>query len=229
MDRSSIGNLAPTRAVGEQPALDAATLLIADPYAASRTGVSEAVEPAGFDVVAEAGNATDAIEMAQRAQPRICVVAADLPGGGLHAVAAIAALLPGTAIVVLAESPAQADLAEALEAGAAGYVLRSDAASQLPAVLSAALDGYASVPAGLLRSAVTRDGVTTPSGLPGELTARESQVFEALVAGGSTGEIATMLGLSRVTVRRYVANVLRKSGAADRADLLAMFATDGRD
>src|SRR5690349_3681185 len=70
------------------------TLLVADLYAPARAGVRTAVEPYGFKVVAEAADTVSAIAAAMRKRPRLCVIAADLPGDGLEATRAITEKLP---------------------------------------------------------------------------------------------------------------------------------------
>jgi DNA-binding NarL/FixJ family response regulator len=204
------------------------SLVVADAYAAARAGVRAAVEPYGFQVVAEAGDAAAAVEAAERTRPNLCLLAVDLPGGGLDATRRITEKLPETAVVVLG-SPSSEDLTDAVEAGASGYLPRTTAPERLPDALNAALDGYVSLPLRLLTRIVERGerGSTRAVALPGmpavRLTPREQQVLEGMLQDESNVEIAERLGISPVTVRRYASDVIRKTGVKDRAALRALW------
>ena len=210
-------------------ARDPVSIVVADVYAAARAGVRAAVEPYGFVLVAEAGDAAAAVAAAVRERPRLCLLAADLPGGGLDATRTIARKLPGTAIVVLGDGASDEDLVAAVEAGASGYVSRTAAPARLPDALNAALDEYVSLPLPLLTRVVQRaersgSGEIALPGMPAvHLTPREQQVLKLLLDGASTAEIAAGLGVSRVTVRRYTSDILHKAGVADRAALRALW------
>jgi DNA-binding NarL/FixJ family response regulator len=210
------------------------SLVVADLYPAARAGVRAAVEPYGFDVVAEAGDAAEAVAVARRERPRLCVVAADLPGGGIDAVRRIAGALPGTAVVVLGDASSSDDLVAAVEAGAVGFLPRLAAPARLPDALNSALDGYVSVPVHMLAEAVrdaSASAVTAAMpGVPGvRLTRREQQVLRGLMVQTPTAEIATKLGISPVTVRRYVSEILRKAGVSGRAELRALLGQGNGD
>ena len=205
------------------------SLLVADVYATARAGVRAAVEPYGFIVVAEAGDAAAAVDAAVQEQPQLCLVAVDLPGGSLDAVRAISKRLPETAIVVLGHGPSDDDLVAAVEAGASGYLSRNAAPSRLPDALNSALDGYVSLPLPLLTRVVQRaespgGGALALPGMPAvHLTPREQQVLKLLLEDESTASIASALGVSPVTVRRYSSDILRKVGVDDRAALQALW------
>jgi two-component system nitrate/nitrite response regulator NarL len=190
-------------------------------------GLRTALAPVGFEVVGEAADAAALVEAVEQHGPNACVLAADLPGGGLDATRRIAERRPDTAVVVL--GTAADDLSAAIAAGASGYLPRSSAPERLPEALNAALDGYVSLPLGLLASAVggAADGsgptVVLPGAAPVRLTRRERQVLNGLVQEKSTATIATELGISQVTVRRYAAEILRKAGVRDRAALRALW------
>jgi len=204
------------------------SLVVADAYAAARAGVRAAVEPYGFQVVAEAGDAAGAVEAVERTRPNLCLLAVDLPGGGLDATRRIAEKLPETAVVVLG-SPSSEDLTDAVEAGASGYLPRTTAPERLPDALNAALDGYVSLPLRLLTRIVERGerATTRAVALPGmpavRLTPREQQVLEGMLQDEPNAEIAERLGISPVTVRRYASDVIRKTGVKDRAALRALW------
>jgi DNA-binding NarL/FixJ family response regulator len=208
-------------------------VLVADSFAASRAGIRAAIAPHGYAVAGEAADARGAVEAAERERPDASLVSLALPGGGVEAIRGIAAAVPGSPIIALAEEgEADESAVRAMAAGATGLVSRADALERLPTVLATALDGYALVPGRVLtrmaeraererRDALWRDRPRAA------FSPRERQVLEALRAGASTADIAIELGLSAVTVRRYVSGVLRKVGVSDRDALTDML--DGRE
>jgi DNA-binding NarL/FixJ family response regulator len=198
------------------------TVLIADDQAPTRAGIRLALDADGFDVVAEAADAPEAIVEALAAEPEICLLADHLPGGAIAAVAALAAQLPATRIALLTGSPAAADLLTALRAGADGYLLASVDPRRLPAALRGLLNGEAVVPRALTihlvdelraydrgRAAESEDGFLS-------LTDREFEVLSLVRDGLSTSAMADRLNISPVTVRRHISMSLRKLGCADR-------------
>jgi DNA-binding NarL/FixJ family response regulator len=202
-------------------------VLVADAYATSRAGIRAAMAPYGYAVAAEAADMAGAIDAARRERPDVCLVSLTLPGGGVDAIRAIAEDAPGIRIVALGDDDSDDDAVAALAAGAIGFLVRASALERLPATLAAAIDGQALVPATLMarlaqraererRDALWRTRPRTT------FSPRERQVLEGLRAGGSTTDIAVALGLSAVTVRRYVSLALRKAGVSNRVELVEM-------
>jgi DNA-binding NarL/FixJ family response regulator len=208
---------------------DLVPVLVADVYAAARAGIRAAVEPYGFAVVAEAGNASTAMAAAKRERPRVCLIAAEIPGGGFEATRSIAKALPGTVLVLLDEAGSEDNLVAAIEAGASGYLPRAEALARLPDALNAALDGYVMLPLPVMTGVVERAApggvgvLTVPGSPPIRFTRREHQVLRMLLDGDSTADIAVALGIAPVTVRRYISDILRKADVADRSQLHALW------
>jgi len=198
------------------------TCLIAHAEDAYRERLRQGLEQRGFTVVAEASIADDAIAFAIERSPDLCLVALQLPGGGLAAVGRIVKAVPSTAVVVLAAQHADGDVLAALERGALGYLAEEIDHDDLAASLRAAAHGEPALPRALVPLLVdhvrrgTRRRVSLPSGTV-QLTAREWDVGELLRDGYSTAEIAARLGVSPVTVRRHVALLLKKLGAPNRS------------
>ncbi len=208
---------------------DARRVVVADDHAAARAGVRAALEAGGFDVCAEVADGPAAVEAALREQPDVCLLDVHMPGGGgIPAAAEIAARLPGTAIVMLTVSADEDDLFDAIGAGAAGYLLKDVDPGRLPAALEGVLAGEAAIPRRLVGriveefSARRRRRVPLLSGAGAELTPREWEILELLRGGASTAEAAERLGISQVTVRRHVSEVLRKLRVPDRRAAFAL-------
>jgi DNA-binding NarL/FixJ family response regulator len=203
------------------------TCLIAHAAAAYRQHISHGLEQRGFAVVGEASTVEDAVALATRAAPDLCLVGLALPGGGLGAVGRIVKAAPSTAVVVLAAGSADGDVVAALERGALGYLPEDIGLDDLAASLRAAAKGEPALPRALVPLLVdhvrrgTRRRVALPSGVGVvQLTAREWDVGELLRDGHATRDIAERLGLSPVTVRRHVALLMKKLGTADRSALV---------
>jgi two-component system, NarL family, nitrate/nitrite response regulator NarL len=198
------------------------TCLIAHAADAYRQRIRQGLEQRGLTVVAEASTVDEALALAVREDPDLCLVSMQLPGGGLAAVARIVKAVPATAVVVLAVESGDGDVVAALERGALGYLPEDVGDDELAASLRAAAKGEPALSRALVPLLVdhvrrgTRRRVVLPSGAV-QLTAREWDVGELLRDGHPTREIAARLGLSPVTVRRHVALLMKKLGAADRS------------
>jgi len=193
-------------------------LLIAD-NEATRYGIRMALGEE-FDVCAEAADATEAIREAQRRQPDICIISAELAGGGTSAVRGVCRAAPQAGVIVLTSTTDVEDMLEFVRAGAVGYVPASIDHQPLRRVVAAVLEGEAAVPRAMvlelareLRDASTSGGDS--------LTPREAQVLGMLRRGRSTAAIAARLAISPVTVRRHISALVQKRGVDGRAALAA--------
>jgi len=171
------------------------------------------------DICGEAGDAEQAILLAQRLQPDVCIVGWDLPGSGLGAIEGILAVAPSTSVVVLSERRDVDDLLAAVRAGAVGYLPGSLDQDQLRRVVRGVNANEAAVPRVMVRELIQE--LRTATALGG-LTDREAQVLGMVRRGHSTADIATRLQISPVTVRRYISDLVRKLGVNGRAELVAL-------
>jgi DNA-binding NarL/FixJ family response regulator len=192
-------------------------VLVADDHPPTRAGVRLALERGGFVVCAEAADAPSAIEAALRERPEVCLLDINMPGNGIQAAEAITRRLPDSAVVMLTVSRTDADLFDALRAGASGYLLKDIDPARLPLALYGVLDGEAALPRRLVallieefRDRRRRRRIPLVGRRSVELTDREWQVLELMREGLGTEEIAERLFISRVTVRTHVSAILRK-------------------
>jgi DNA-binding NarL/FixJ family response regulator len=201
-------------------------LLLVD-YAATRLGVRAALD-GEWDTFLEAETATEAIQLAGREQPTLCLVGLEIPGGGIKAIRGISEVAPGAAVVVLAASHDPEDFLEAIRVGAVGYVHGISAAGELRRVVRAVASGEAAVPRGIVLDLIRE---LQRSNGADELSTREMQVLSMLRRGHGTSAIAARLGISPVTVRRHISSLVQKTGAADREELIRQGGseTGGRD
>ena len=192
-------------------------VVIADDHVPTRAGVRLALEGHGFEVCAEESSGPAAVAAAVREQPDVCLLDVHMPGGGIVAAAEIAERLPETAVVMLTVSRDDADLFEALKAGARGYLLKDIDPDRLGPELEAVLRGEAALPAKLVARLVDEFRVRSRRSTFGlvrrssaDLTSREWEVLDLLADGRSSAEIAAALFVSKTTVRRHVGSILKK-------------------
>ena len=199
------------------------TVVLADDHPPVRAGVRVALERDGFVVCAEAADGPGAVEAALRERPDIVLMDINMPGNGIEATKEIARQLPETAIVMVTVSRADADLFDALCAGASGYLLKDMDPARLPLALRGVLEGEAALPRHLValvidefRERRRHRRVPLMKGRGIDLTEREWEVLELLREGLSTAEIGERLFIAPVTVRTHVSAILKKLHVPDR-------------
>jgi DNA-binding NarL/FixJ family response regulator len=197
------------------------TIVIADHQQVSRLGVRMALMRGGFQVVGEAADCDSAVSAVTRERPDVCLLDVSIPGGGIETAYRVAAAAPSTSVVMLTVSTNTEDLLAALRAGAVGYLPKSTSPDRLPAALCGVLKGEAALPRTLVGRVLQEFRTFTAGTDPVRvgtvlLTPRESEILRMLRSGLSTVEVADMLSLSPVTVRRHVSAGVAKLGVADR-------------
>lgn len=199
-------------------------VLLADDEALIRGGVAAilATDP-GIEVVAEAGNGRDAVELAVRFRPNVVLMDIRMPGlDGLAATRDITSRLPGVAVVVLTTFGEDAYVSEALAGGAAGFLLKAGDPRELIAGVRAVASGGAFLSPTIARRVIATIRATDSSGESeakqriGELSPRERDVLALLGAGLSNAEIGSRLFLVEGTVKGHVSSILLKLGARNR-------------
>jgi DNA-binding NarL/FixJ family response regulator len=199
-------------------------ILLADDHALVRRGVRLILdaEP-DLEVVAEAGDGAEAVELAREHRPDLAVLDISMPRmTGLQAARELRRRVPGTRLLMLSMHDNEQYFFESLKAGASGYVLKSAADEDLVTACRAAMRGesflYPGVTSTLVRDYLQRmrRGERVPSRM---LTPREEEVVKLIAEGSSSKEIAALLTISLKTVERHRANVLAKLGLRDRVEL----------
>jgi len=200
-------------------------VLIADDHALFRDGVRSLLEARGLEVVGEARNGREAFDMARRLQPDIVLMDLAMPEvGGLDATRLISAEIPEVKVVVLTASDEDADLFEAIKAGAQGYLLKDLKADELIELLNGVSEGQPALTPALARKLLTEFArpPTLPSHSPHDLTEREQDVLELLVQGiTSNHDLADKLIVTENTVKYHLRNILGKLHLKNRAQVVA--------
>ena len=202
-------------------------VLIAADHLATRTGVRLALWGAECS---EAGSADEAVALAARDRPDVCVIDFDPPGRGIRAAARIISRAPGTSVVLMTPHIREEEFVAAVHAGVSGYVHEGIDPARLPHIVSSVMRGEAAVPRALvarliveLRGRVSRlRRLALHGARSAELTAREWEVVDLLRQGKSTRAIAELLGISVVTVRRHAGSGREKLGVRTRGELLEL-------
>ncbi|MGF1241458.1 response regulator [Streptomyces sp. 2-6] len=215
---------APASTPAPAPAPRPIRILLADDHALVRRGVRLILdqEP-DLEVVAEAGDGAEAIEMARTHEIDLAVLDIAMPRlTGLQATRELASLKPDLRILMLTMHDNEQYFFQALKAGACGYVLKSVADRDLVAACRAAMRDepflYPGAVTALIRNYLdrVRHGDETPDQV---LTPREEEVLKLVAEGHSSKEIAEILFISVKTVQRHRANLLHKLGLRDRLEL----------
>ena len=193
-------------------------IVVADDHAVVRSGLRLLLDcERDFEVVAEAGDADGARRFVRGHRPAVLVLDLNMPGGSsLEAIPAIRAESPDTQIVILTMQEEPAFARQALTAGAAGYVLKEAADTELVEAVRRAAAGETY----LNPSLGARIAREPPPGPPDDLSARETEVLKLIALGHTNAEIAGQLYLSIRTVETHRAHIQQKLRVSSRAELV---------
>jgi len=206
-------------------------VIVADDQEIARTGLRMILNAQpGIDVVGEAADGRQAVELARRLRPDVCLLDIRMPGiDGIEATRLLArpAVAAPLAVVVITTFDLDEYVYAALRAGARGFLLKDAGPGLLTQAVHAAANGDAlitpSVTARLLE-AFADAGPHSPPAQPVEpLTGREEQVLASVARGLTNGEIAGELYITLSTVKTHIASLMTKLGARNRVEI-AMWA-----
>jgi two-component system NarL family response regulator len=165
-----------------------------------------------IEIVGEASDGFEAIELHRHLQPDITLMDLQLPNlGGVAAITRIRAENPAARFIVLTTFDGDEDIFRSLQAGARAYLLKGMTIDDLLKTIRLVHAGKTSIPPAIAEKLAERVGTQ-------DLTARELDVLERIVAGRANKEIAVDLSISEATVKTHVNNLLSKLGVADRTN-----------
>lgn len=202
-------------------------VLIADDHALFRDGLRSLLEAHDFEVVGEASDGREALEMAREHRPDVVLMDLAMPGvDGLEATRRLADELPAVKVLVLTASEEDADLFEAIRHGARGYLLKDLQSDRFFDLLEGVGRGEPAITPGLARKLLDEFARSHSSPRrtdgPTELTDREREVLERMVRGVTTNrELAEVLGVKENTVKFHMQNILDKLHLHTRAEVVA--------
>ena len=202
-------------------------LLVADDHEIVRRGLCALLKShAEWEVCAEAADGWEAVDKTQQLKPDIVILDIGMPNlNGLTATREILQAQPKQKILILTITDEEQVIREILEAGARGFVLKSDAARDLVAAIEALQAGTtfftSRVGEMVLRAYLNqKQGHAEDEPNLFSLSSRERQIVQLLAEGKRTKEIASILDLSVKTTERYRANIMRKLGLHSRGELV---------
>jgi DNA-binding NarL/FixJ family response regulator len=201
-------------------------ILIADDHELIRRGLAAALaEIPSWTVVGQAGNGRIAVELSAQLHPDIAVLDLSMPElNGLEATRLIRAGSPGTRVLIVTAHESEQLVREVLDAGALGYVLKSDAGRVLVQAIEALLDERpfftSKIAQHVLEGYLRATAPAAQSAAAGMLSPRERQIVQLLAEGKSNKEVARTLEVSVKTAETHRSNIMRKMGFGSLPDLV---------
>jgi DNA-binding NarL/FixJ family response regulator len=197
-------------------------LLIADDHGIVRGGLRLLLDrQPDMEVIAEACDGVEAVQLALRERPDVCVLDVSMPRmTGLQATVEIKSHAPDIAVLLLSMYDDERYLFEALQAGAAGYVLKQEADTALVRAVRAVVRGEPFM-TNAAEPSLLREWMADDSTGPVEpLTLREREVLKLIAEAYTNKAIAETLHLSEKTIESHRANLMRKLEMRDRVELV---------
>jgi two-component system nitrate/nitrite response regulator NarL len=211
---------------------DRIRVAVIDDHPLFREGVAHTIRSSKvLEVVAEGACADDAVRIAEDELPDIVLLDVSMPGGGIEAARAISRVCPIVKTIMLTVSESEEHVAQALEAGAHGYVLKGTSGPELINTMRAVSRGESYVSPGLAARLLTLSKRQTRTAaqqndLP-ELTKREEQILDLVARGLTNKEIARGLTISEKTVKHYMTNIMQKLHVRNRVEAVLAYQRKG--
>lgn len=194
-------------------------LMLADDHRMLREGLSRSMREEGFDVVAEARNGAEAVQLATQVKPEVILMDVTMPElDGVEACRQIREAIPDARIVMLTMHADQDVLANAIRAGASGYLVKDCSTNEIASAVRMAAAGDTALSpqlAATMLNEVRRMDQPVPE-QERVVTKREEEVLQLIADGCSTPEVAEKLFISQKTVKNHLASIYQKLDARDR-------------
>lgn len=195
-------------------------LMLADDHQMLREGLRRSMLEQGFDVVGEARDGMEAVEVAYRLRPDVILMDVTMPElDGVEATRRIRQSLPETRVVMLTMHADQDVLANAIRAGASGYLVKDCSTEEIADAVRMAATGDTPISPQLAASMldeVRRLDQRHAADEDRVITRREEEVLQLIADGCSTPEVAERLFISQKTVKNHLASIYQKLDARDR-------------
>jgi len=197
-------------------------LMLADDHRMLREGLRRSMSEQGFDVVGEAGDGDEAVRLADKLRPDVILMDVTMPEiDGVEATRQIHSALPDVRVVMLTMHADQDVLAEAIRAGASGYLVKDCSTEEIASAVRLAVSGETALSPQLAASMLDEvRRLDRNVGFAAEderiITRREEEVLQLIADGCSTPEVAARLFISQKTVKNHLASIYQKLDARDR-------------
>ncbi len=200
-------------------------ILIADDHSLIRTGLRTILNAQpGLEIVGEAADGNEALRLAQLLRPDVVLTDISMPGpvgGGITVTKRLKELLPDTRVLILTVHEDESLLREAVRVGAAGYIVKRAAETELVGAIEAAMRGDLYIHPAMTRLLFKETTAAAPPKRPltEALTQREIDVLRLLAKGYTNRQIADVLNLSMRTVEGHRSNLMSKLNLHSRVEL----------
>jgi DNA-binding NarL/FixJ family response regulator len=194
-------------------------VVIADDHPFYRQGLARLLSQSGVEVVGEASNGPDAIELVERTAPDVAVVDLNMPGmSGVEVTRRLNERMPASRVLVVSVSAQEEDVTEAILAGASGYVLKDGPVEEVLAGIRAAAAGESLLSPRIAGTLLDRihDREVQPALPPIPLSGRELQVLRLVAQGRGESEIGEALHIGTGTVTKHISSLLMKLQVENR-------------
>ena len=200
----------------ERPSLETIRVLLVDDHDLFRTGLRTLLEEQRVQVIGEASAGAEAVRLVRELAPDVVVMDLNMPGmTGVEATRQITAIAPLTRVLVLTISDQDADVMDAILAGACGYLLKDSSIQELMRGIESAGAGESIVSPAIASKVLQR--IRASSSQPeiektirAELSEREIEVLKLIANGKDNAQIAAELHISPKTVKNHISNILMK-------------------
>ena len=203
-------------------------VLIVDDHPVTRDGLKSAFGMSDeIDIVGEASSGEEALREVESANPDIVFMDVRMPGmNGIQATRLIRERHPETRVILFTIDESRASVAEAIQAGVSGYLLKDASVNELINAARQAMEGRAVIHPSLTQAFIEEVQLVDRS--PGQpLSPREIEILQKIAYGATTKEVADQLGISFHTVKTHLERIFEKLGANDRAQAVAIAIRQG--
>ncbi len=195
-------------------------LMLADDHRMLREGLRRSMTEHGFEVVGEASDGAEAVDMAQELTPDVILMDVTMPElDGVEATRLVKAANPAIRVIMLTMHADQEVLAAAIRSGASGYLVKDCSTEEIADAIRSAVSGETTLSPALAASMLNEVRKLDPPEQPEEdrvVTKREEEVLQLIADGCSTPEVAERLYISQKTVKNHLASIYQKLDARDR-------------
>jgi DNA-binding NarL/FixJ family response regulator len=201
-------------------------VLLADDHGILRDGLRSVLNERNMEVVAEASDGLQAVELCKKLAPEIAVIDISMPiMNGIAAASEIRKVSPNTKVMILTMHTEDRYVFAALRAGVSAYILKSKTVSNLLQAIEDVSNGDVYLSSGISKSLV--NAYLAADADSGPLSTREREVLQFLAEGKNAKEIAAALGISTKTAETHRANMMRKLGINDMIGLIRYAIKEG--
>jgi DNA-binding NarL/FixJ family response regulator len=195
-------------------------VLLADDHRMLREGLRRSLTEEGFDIVGEAENGEQAVRMVEELQPDVVLMDVSMPEmDGVEATRLIGGSFTATQVIMLTMHADKEVLADAIRAGASGYLVKDCSTEEIADAIRMAMQGDTALSPQLAATMLDEVRRLDVPDIPEEervITKREEEVLQLIADGCSTPEVAEQLYISQKTEKNHLASIYQKLDARDR-------------